>query len=186
MLFLFMSKPDFGCNPYALWKYIVENTEHQTAWLVKSPTNCEMLRERGIRCDRYNTREGNALVTQADYVIGNVYAFPAVPKREGQIFVNLWHGSGVKAHDYYDPQLAPQQVAHLQKFCEETDLMCVHSLDDRFRLSAMRKRQIGVNLHPHGKLGKRGCRDGRRTDMSKLWKRIYSNVPHHAAEILQQ
>lgn len=137
MLFLFMSKPDFGCNPYALWKYIVENTEHQTAWLVKSPTNCEMLRERGIRCDRYNTREGNALVTQADYVIGNVYAFPAVPKREGQIFVNLWHGSGVKAHDYYDPQLAPQQVAHLQKFCEETDLMCVHSLDDRFRLSAM-------------------------------------------------
>lgn len=48
------------------------------------------------------------------------------------------------------------------------------------------KRQIGVNLHPHGKLGKRGCRDGRRTEMSKLWKRIYSNMPYHAAEILQQ
>lgn len=53
-------------------------------------------------------------------------------------------------------------------------------------LVPIRKRQIGVNLHPHGKLGKRGCRDGRRTELSKLWKRIYSNVPYHAAEILQQ
>lgn len=40
MLFVFMSQPDFACNPHALWEYVKDNTNHETAWLVKSIMNC--------------------------------------------------------------------------------------------------------------------------------------------------
>lgn len=136
-MFLFISKPDFACNPYALWLYIKENTDHETAWLVAEKKHLDVLRQRGIRCELYDTVKGNELVAEATYIISNVYVFGAIPKREGQIFVNLWHGSGIKAHDFYDVNLHPQQVRKVLNFSETTDLMCVHSLDDRFRLSAM-------------------------------------------------
>lgn len=93
MLFVFMSQPDFSCNPYALWKYICENTEHETAWVVKRPERYEALRERRIECAVYNTIEGRNLIDKADYVIMNSYTFLEVEKRENQIFVNLWHVS---------------------------------------------------------------------------------------------
>lgn len=137
MLILFISKPDFACNPYALWKYITENTEHETAWLVSEKSHLEVLRSRGIICELYDTYRGNLLASKAKYVISNVYVFGAIPKKEGQIFVNLWHGSGIKAHDFYDYHLHQQQKNKVLEFSEKTDLMCVHSLDDRFRLSAM-------------------------------------------------
>lgn len=137
MMFLFISKPDFACNPHALWKHIVENTEHETAWLVSDRNHLESLRHRGIRCELYDTVKGNELLEKAKYIISNVYVFGALPKKEGQIFVNLWHGSGVKAHDFYDVNLLGQQEKKVLDFSSKTDLMCVHSLDDRFRLSAM-------------------------------------------------
>lgn len=135
-MFLFISKPDFSCNPHALWKYIKENTEHETAWLVSDRNHLEKLRARGIRCEMYDTVRGNELAAQAKYIVSNVYVFGALPKKEDQIFVNLWHGSGVKAHDFYDANLPLQQLNKVLDFSEKTDLLCVHSLDDRFRLSA--------------------------------------------------
>ena len=137
MLFVFMSQPDFACNPHALWKYIEENTEHETGWLLKKDGHYEALKERGIRCALYDTLEGNRLLNEADYVITNSYTFEQLPKREHQIFVNLWHGSGVKAHDYFNHKLSGRQAEKLRIFFDKIDLMCVHSLDDRFRLSAM-------------------------------------------------
>lgn len=137
MLILFISTPDFACNPYALWKYITENTEHETAWLVSKKPHIAALRSRGITCELYDTYRGNLLASKAKYIISNVYIFDSIPKKRGQIFVNLWHGSGIKAHDFYDKNLHPQQEYKVRSFSEKTDLMCVHSLDDRFRLSAM-------------------------------------------------
>lgn len=137
MLFVFMSQPDFACNPYALYEYIRDNTEHETAWIIKKSERFTALRDRGVRCALYNTIAGNQLVNEADYVVMNSYTFMDIPKREGQVVVNLWHGSGVKAHDYYNYDLSPNQAKRLSDYFEKVDLMCVHSLDDRFRLSAM-------------------------------------------------
>lgn len=137
MLFVFMSQPDYACNPYALCEYIKNHTEHETAWLIKRDEKYYELQERGVRCAAYNTLEGNALLDEADYVVMNSYTFQNVQKREGQIFVNLWHGSGVKAHDFYSHDMPEKRARWLDTFFEHTDIMCVHSLDDRFRLSAM-------------------------------------------------
>lgn len=136
MLFVFMSQPDFSCNPYALYEYVRDHTCHETAWIVKSNDKFKALQDRGIQCAIYDTIDGNKLIAEADYIVMNSYTFPDVPKREGQIFVNLWHGSGIKAHDYYDRNSRPRHIADLRDFCEKMDLMCVHSLDDRFKLSA--------------------------------------------------
>ena len=136
MLFVFMSQPDFACNPHALYEYVRDNTEHETAWLIKKDERYYELVKRGIRCAAYNTIEGNKLLSEADYVITNSYTFQQLPKEESQIFVNLWHGSGIKAHDFYNHEIPTGYAIKLMQFFEKIDLLCVHSLDDRFKLSA--------------------------------------------------
>lgn len=137
MKILFMSQPDFACNPYALWKYIEENTNHETAWLVYKEEKYEELKKRGIKCGLYDTYAGNKLVEESDCIVANSYTFKNISKHEGQIFVNLWHGSGVKAHDYFDRNANVTYLEGIKKYFDKVDIMCVHSLDDRFRLSAM-------------------------------------------------
>lgn len=136
MLFVFMSQPDYACNPYFLYEYIRDHTEHETAWIIKKDERYFALKERGIRCALYNTLGANELADKADYIIMNSYTFPDVPKREGQIVANVWHGSGIKAHDYYNHSMSPVQALKLSEYLGRTDLLCVHSLDDRFKLSA--------------------------------------------------
>lgn len=136
MFFVFMSQPDFACNPYALWKYVKENTEFETGWIVKKEARYESLKKRGLCCALYDTLEGVRLLERADYVITNSYTFLELPKKKNQVFVNLWHGSGIKAHDYFDHNLSAKHARKLERFFAKIDLLCVHSLDDRFRLSA--------------------------------------------------
>lgn len=137
MLIVFMSQPDFACNPHALWKYIVDNTDFETAWIVKKLNSYEVLNRRGIKCAIYDTLEANEIISKANIIVANSYTYLNIPKREDQLLVNLWHGSGVKAHDYYDHNLNPRHVIKLKNYFNQVDLMCVHSLDDRFKLSAM-------------------------------------------------
>lgn len=137
MLVVFMSQPDFACNPHALWKYITENTDFDTAWIIKKSNYYDTLIGRGIKCAVYDTIEANKMISSADIIIANSYTFLNIPKNDNQLLVNLWHGSGVKAHDYYDHDLNPRHIIKLKNYFNKVDLMCVHSLDDRFKLSAM-------------------------------------------------
>ena len=137
MLIVFMSQPDFACNPHALWKYITDNTDFDTAWIIKKISYYDTLTARGIKCAIYDTIEANRIISSADIIIANSYTFLNIPKNDNQLLVNLWHGSGVKAHDYYDHDLNPRHVIKLKNYFNKVDLMCVHSLDDRFKLSAM-------------------------------------------------
>lgn len=137
MLIVFMSQPDFACNPHALWKYVTENTDFDTAWIVKKKDRYFALLERGIRCAVYDTADSYKILSEADIIVANTYTFLNIPKRDDQLLVNLWHGSGVKAHDFYDHNLNPRHAIKLKNYFAKVDLMCVHSLDDRFKLAAM-------------------------------------------------
>ena len=138
MRFVFISQPDFGCNPYALWKYMKENTSHETVWLVRERYVYMGLQKRGIACALYDTAKGNDFLASADFVITNATAHYAyLPKNKKARFVCLWHGSGIKSHDYFNPNLPEQQIKILDDFNSKTDLLCVHSLDDKFRLSSL-------------------------------------------------
>lgn len=137
MLIVFMSQPDFACNPHALWRYVTERTDFDTAWIIKKAAHYDVLRQRGIRCAVYDSMEAIEIVSSADILIANSYTYLSIPKKDNQLLVNLWHGSGVKAHDYYEHDLNPRHVIKLKDYFNKVDLMCVHSLDDRFKLSAM-------------------------------------------------
>ena len=50
----------------------------------------------------------------------------------------------------------------------------------------MRKRQIAKYLAPGSRMGARGYQYGRRIEVSELRARLYPNMPHYEAEILQQ
>lgn len=171
MLFVFMAQPDFACNPYALWEYVDKNTKHQTAWIIKRKNRYLDLKSRGIRCALYNTLEGRALIEEADFVITNSYTFLELPKREGQLFVNLWHGSGIKAHDFYNYDINPRHVKKLKKFFDKIDLMCVHSLDDRFRLSA----QLNFDMRKSYVTGQPRLDCVKSSDGKRLLKKIYGD-----------
>ena len=136
MRFLFRSQPDFACNSYALWRYIVKHTNHQTAWLIYKEERYKELKARGIECSLYDTYAGNKLVEESDYIIANSYTFKNLNKREGQVFVNLWHGSGIKAHDFFDRNSDVAYLKNIKTYFDKVDMLCVHSLDDRFKLSA--------------------------------------------------
>ena len=42
MLMVFMSQPDFACNCHALWKYVKQHTDFETAWIIKKPAYYEI------------------------------------------------------------------------------------------------------------------------------------------------
>jgi len=169
MLFVFMSQPDFSCNSYALWKYIVENTSNETAWIIKNIDYLKNLRERNVRCELYDTLGARKLLDEADYIITNSYTFIQVPKKENQIMVNLWHGSGIKAHDFYNHDINPEHARKLNNFFEKVDLMCVHSLDDRFKLAA----QLNYKLNQCYVTGQARLDCVKKSDGIEKLKKIY-------------
>lgn len=178
MRFVFMSQPDFACNPHSLWSYIVKNTDFDTAWIVKKYATYKILTERGIKCAIYDSMDANAIVSDADIIIANSYTYLTIPKKDSQLLVNLWHGSGIKAHDYYDHNLNPRHAIKLKKYFEKVDLMCVHSLDDRFKLSAMLHfdlRKIYVTGQP--RLDSVTCADGRK-NLAKLFGEEINQYQH--------
>ena len=81
MLMVFMSQPDFACNCHALWKYVKQHTDFETAWIIKKPAYYEILKERGIRCAVYDTVEANKIIEKANVLIANSYTFLNVNKK---------------------------------------------------------------------------------------------------------
>ena len=92
------------------------------------------------------------------------------------MLVNVWHGSGVKAHDYYDHNLNPRHLIKLKNYFGKVDLMCVHSLDDRFKLAAMLNfdlRKIYVTGQPRLDCVKKS--DGKGI-LKKCWEKRYRDM----------
>ncbi|MDR1397706.1 MAG: CDP-glycerol glycerophosphotransferase family protein [Desulfarculales bacterium] len=135
-LFLFISRPDFSDNSHALWKYINQNTAYKTAWLIKNRAACELLKERNIACELFDSAAGVALAQKARYVISNIY-FWGLHKYPGQIYINLWHGSGIKAHYFYDRNNDNQPYYEAKRDSELTDLYLVQGVLDKFILAAL-------------------------------------------------
>ena len=137
-LFLFTSRPDFTDNSYALWKFIKEKTDCRTAWLVSDEEVCAVLRTRGIRCELSNTAQAVELVQKARFFIGTTINFhSAYVKRPGQVYVNLWHGSGVKGHYFSDRNNDVQPFYQVKKDSQLTDLFLVQNMLDKFILASL-------------------------------------------------
>jgi len=133
-VFITTTNNDFTCNPYALWKYICENTKYKTIWHIRNGDVYNFLKKKDIDCVLRGTKEAQNILQKARYIIHN-YRYPD-KKQEGQVIVNLWHGSGFKAHDFAlsnDVKI----LEKTKKFAEQDDLFCVQNMTDKLYLAAI-------------------------------------------------
>jgi len=137
-LFVFIntSNSDFTCNPHALWKYICKNTKYKTVWHIRNKDIYNFLKNMGIDCVLKGTKEAKEILQKTHYIVHNNRYLDK--KNEGQIIVNLWHGSGVKAHDFaVSDNIDLKILAETKKSAEQVDLFCVHNRTDKFFLAAI-------------------------------------------------
>jgi len=137
-LFVFHSLPDFTDNSHALWKYITQNSNYKTSWLINNTDVFEILKNRGIPCELLKSIKGMELLRKAHYIIvTKPYVLNNFNKYPGQLYINLWHGSGLKAHRFADRNNDFIQFDNLKKDSQLTDLYLIQSTFDKFILSSM-------------------------------------------------
>lgn len=132
---LFMARPDFSDNSHALWEYVRRNTKYRTAWLLWDRGYSARLAEKGIENAVWDTPKGQALVGSARYFINTINVVIA-QKKTGQIFVNLWHGSGIKASDFLETRNDNSHLLKTKTTVDSTDLFLVHSFVDKINMAA--------------------------------------------------
>ncbi len=95
-------------NPYAIFKYLLSNREYSEythIWCIEDPEICADSIERYSNCGNVkfvvkNTSEYYQALSSAKYLINNV-TFPSYfVKKEGQIYINTWHGTPLKSMGY--------------------------------------------------------------------------------------
>jgi CDP-glycerol glycerophosphotransferase (TagB/SpsB family)/glycosyltransferase involved in cell wall biosynthesis len=134
-LIVFLSRPDFSDNTFALWEYITKNTSYETAWLLLNGEHSAKLTEKGIANAVYNTPEGRELGRKAKIYVNNT-DISYLQKYPGQLFINLWHGSGVKALDYIVFNEDNPRLKSIKCVVEEFDLHLVHSHVDKINMAS--------------------------------------------------
>jgi len=134
-LFVFMSRPDFTDNSYYLWKYITTHTSYKTAWVTLKKEHNKLFADKGIISATYNTPEGRELVRSAHYVVYTINSM-FLKKHPGQIFINLWHGAGVKATDFLAFNKDDLHLLNIKRMVGDTDLFLVHSTVDKIAMAA--------------------------------------------------
>ncbi len=90
------------CNPYAIFKYILENDKRKKyihVWALKD-INSEIKEQyknnrNVIFVELYSKKYFNYL-SKAKYLINNVTFHSIFQKREDQIYINTWHGTPLK------------------------------------------------------------------------------------------
>ena len=92
------------CNPYAIFRELIENPNYahlKHIWVLDDPKNhapllAEYAGHRNVKFVKYRSRRYLKALCNAKYLINNV-TFPAFfIKREGQVYVNTWHGIPLK------------------------------------------------------------------------------------------
>ena len=92
------------CNPYAMFKYLIEKEEFQKfthIWVIddfeKNQDMIDVYKEYpNVRFVKFRTREYCKALAVSQYLINNV-SFPGYfLKRKEQIYLNTWHGTPMK------------------------------------------------------------------------------------------
>lgn len=134
-LMLFMSRPDFSDNAHALWEYVGKTTNYKTGWLLLNKEHSAKMTGKGIMNALWNSPEGRSLARSARYFIQTTND-ARVEKNPGQIFVNVWHGTGVKATDFLSFKNDDPHLLRLKSAADCTDLFLVHSVVDKINMAA--------------------------------------------------
>ncbi len=99
------------CNPEAIFRALLADPEMQHlrhVWVLDPKTHPEAVREFGsnprVRFVRRRSLAYWRALATAGHLFNNATFPPEFGKREGQVYVNTWHGTPLKAMGYDEPQ----------------------------------------------------------------------------------
>lgn len=90
------------CNPYAIFKYLVEHEAYKDfthVWAIRN-LDKDLIKQyshmKNVKFVEIYSRDYLKAISRAKYLINNV-TFPIYfQKREGQVYINTWHGTPLK------------------------------------------------------------------------------------------
>lgn len=90
-----------GCNPYAIFKYLLNNDEYngfEHIWVLNDINNCKDLYKNldNVKFIKLNSEEYLRYLAKAKYLINNATFPPYYIRKEGQVYLNTWHGTPIK------------------------------------------------------------------------------------------
>lgn len=126
---LFQSSPNYSGNSKIMYDYIKEKYKNKVNlyWAIGSRIDYDRLKDK-LNCVMYGSTEMIDLMDTID-VIFTTHGQLREYKKEGQIYINLWHGIGMKKLGYMLQQknLAPQDQRYLEQLQMKTDYIIVPS-----------------------------------------------------------
>ncbi|CAG7603007.1 CDP-glycerol glycerophosphotransferase family protein [Leucobacter soli] len=139
------------CNPEAIFRYLLEHPDfsHLThVWSISDPAAIRSFREEfgdHPRVDFARTGGGKywKALSTSGYVINNATFPPAFGKREGQVYLNTWHGTPLKRMGFDMPGGAKQTTNTLRNFLMADYLLAANPFmaDDMYE-NAYRLRNV--------------------------------------------
>lgn len=89
----------YTCSPKAIYEELLENpdyTGYRFAWVVNDPDRHQYLKNDRLTIVKRGSRSYYEVMAGAKYRIANFLNAPTVPVRDGQIYIQTWHGTPMK------------------------------------------------------------------------------------------
>lgn len=138
-----------SCGPYALFRYLLE-TEGSTythVWVMADPADWKALRKayagmENVQFVKYKSRAYNKYLATAGYVINNVTFPQYFRKRQGQTYINTWHGIPLKKMGYDMPNGAVDAANIVRNFLQADYLLSPNAHHTDMYLKAYKLKDI--------------------------------------------
>ncbi len=89
----------YTCSPKAIYEELLENpnyTGYRFAWVVNDPDRHRYLKNDRLTIVKRGSRSYYEVMAGARYRIANFLNAPTVPVRDGQAYIQTWHGTPMK------------------------------------------------------------------------------------------
>lgn len=126
---LFSSFPDYSGNSKALYEYLkAQKTKMELVWVCYNEKNKEVFEAERVNYVMYRSEEFEQAMEKVTMIF-DTHGALLEDKREGQIYINLWHGFGPKSSGWFldEKTMAPQDLDYLRNMEEQTDYIVVPS-----------------------------------------------------------
>ena len=127
---LFSSFPDYSGNPKALYEYILKThpDKFNLYWVIYDEKSKSNLENKKVNFVLYKSEMYEEIISKINIIFDtNGELLPE--KREGQLYINMWHGSSPKKKGYLLPveNFAEQDEEYYKQARRKTDFLLVPS-----------------------------------------------------------
>jgi len=153
-LIVFESSPDFADNSRGFYEYIKSNTNYETFWIIRDEKIFQILKNNGIMCALYGSKEANEKIAEAHYFITSSFEF-AYYKKPGQIHISTWHGFPLKLIGFFESASASADFQNLKVITTQTDIVTATSRFSQLTLSgqfSLDPRKVKITGYPRNDL----------------------------------